>query len=444
MSLLSPCPRLFSIVLFCLLSGPISASSALVVDAGRLFDGERLIDDARMVVRDGRVVKVGPRSDIAAPEGAEMLDHRQGFVMPGLIAAHSHVGMVRGTEHGGQFYSRETVLRDLAQFQRYGVVAVNALGLNRPLFHELRNELRGPGHGGADLYGAGAGVGAVDGLPPEGAMGLSGDQVQRPETAEQAREAVRRMAEAGIDMLKVWVDSADGRFPKMPEEVYRAAIDEAQALGLPTAAHVHDLEDAKGVVRAGVDVVAHGVRDELVDEEFVTMVREQATWYVPTINLDEAEYIYAQHPEWLDDPFLRAGLSNELLAQIGDESWRAEKLSDADDDRQAVDFNLRNLGILHQAGVNIALGTDSGATALRIPGFAEHRELELMVQAGMQPIEALRSATSKAAQMMRLEDRGSLEAGSRADFLVLASDPTADIRATRSLQQVWRDGQLME
>lgn len=437
-------PRLVSVFAVFLLSGPLWANPALVIDAGRLFDGEQVIDDARMVIRDGRVVKVGARSDIATPEGAETIDHSEGFVMPGLIAAHSHVGMVQGTEHGGQFYSRETVLRDLAQFQRYGVVAVNALGLNRPLFHTLREELRGANHGGADLYGAAAGVGAVDGLPPDGVMGLSSDQIQRPETAEQAREAVRRMADAGIDMVKVWVDSADGQFPRMPEEVYRAAIDEAQALGLPAAAHVHDLEDAKGVVRAGVDVVAHGVRDELVDEEFVTMMREQGTWYVPTINLDEAEYIYAEHPEWLDDPFLRSALSDDLLTQLGDESWRTEKLADVEDDREAVNINLRNLGILHQAGINIALGTDSGATALRIPGFAEHRELELMVQAGMQPIEALRSATSKAAQMMRLEDRGSLAAGNRADFLVLASDPTADIRATRSLQQIWRDGQLVE
>ena len=114
----------------------------VVIDAGRLFDGQRTIDDGRVIIEGDRIVAAGPRSTLAAPAGARMVDHGDRFVMPGLIAAHSHVGTVSGTEHGGRFYSRDTVLRDLAQFQRYGVVAVNALGMNRPGFHEYRREMR--------------------------------------------------------------------------------------------------------------------------------------------------------------------------------------------------------------------------------------------------------------------------------------------------------------
>lgn len=426
-------------------AGLLAASAApalaetTVIDAGKLFDGTRVIEDARLVVAEGRVVEVGPRAEVDAPEGAEMVDHRERFVMPGLVAAHSHVGTVSGTEHGGRFYARETVERDLRQFQLYGIVAVNALGLNRPLFHELRREFRdGRQPGAADLYGAGPGVGAARGAPPEGAMGVSEDQVMRAATPEEAREAVRRMASDGIDMVKVWVDDLGGEVPKMEPEVYRAAIAQARALGLKSAAHIHDLEDARRLVEAGVDVLGHGVRDREVDAAFADLLRASGTWYVPTINIDEANYLYAEHPEWLEDPFFAQGVSAELRARIEDESWRREALAEAGDAREAVRVNIRNLALLHEAGVDIAMGTDSGATALRIPGFAEHRELELMTQAGMTPLEALAAATAGGARMMGLGDRGRLVPCARADFVVLEGDPTADITATRRIHAVVR------
>lgn len=426
------------------LSALLLSSAALadfrVFEAGKLFDGQSVIEDARLVVEDGRVVAVGPRDAIEVPEGAEIRDHSAHFIMPGLIAAHSHAGTVEGTEHGGEFYARETVDRDLRQFALYGITAVNALGMNRPLFYELREELRGPGYEGADLYGAGTGIGTVEGAPPEGAMGVKDDQIERPATPEAAREAVRRIAAQGVDMIKVWVDPLGGDAPSMAPEIYRAAIEEAHAQGLKAAAHIHNLADAKGVLEAEVDVVAHGVRDEPVDDEFITLMRTSGAWYVPTIQINEAEYIYAENPEWLEDAFFVQGLSSELRAQIEDESWREEALADAEGPRESVRTNIENLRLLHEAGIaNIAFGTDSGATALRIPGFAEHRELELMVQAGMEEIDVLRAATARSADMMAIEDLGRLVPGARAAFLVLEGDPTADIIHTRRIVEFVRD-----
>ena len=429
---------LFSLLLISIVRA--DSNTTIVIDSARLFDGEQVIEQARMVIENDTIVAVGSQQEIALPAQARHLTYANRFIMPGLIAAHSHVGTVSGLEHGGDYYSRETVMRDLAQFQRYGVVAVNALGLNRPLFHELRNEMRGPQHQGADLYGAGAGVGAVDGAPPEDRMGLTEDQAQRPATAEQARLAVRQMHAAGIDMVKVWVDGMGGDVPTMPAEIYQAAFEEAHALGLPAAAHIHYLDDAKGVVAAGVNVVAHGVRDTDVDQEFIDMMLANDVWYVPTININEAEYIYAQHPEWLHDPFFTDSLSPELQQQLSDDSWREAALAKSDKPRQSVNYNIKNLTKLHNAGVKIALGTDSGATALRIPGFAEHRELELMVQAGMSPTAVLQAATANAADMMRLNNRGRLAKGYQADFLVLSADPTFNILASRQIVEVWRYG----
>ncbi|MDQ8029120.1 MAG: amidohydrolase family protein [Brevundimonas sp.] len=414
-----------------------------VVDAARVFDGERVITDARLILRHGRVEQIGTQSELEAPVSAQRIRLDGRTLIPGLIAAHSHVGMVNGVDAGGHNYTRETVARDLAQFQRFGVVAVNALGMNGDLFHELRagrdERARGSISPGADLYGAGGGVGAMNGAPPEG-MGPP-DTLRRAGTPDEARAAVDAMADAGVDVIKVWVDDLNDSVPKMAPEIYAAAIQQAHARGLTAAAHIHDLEDAKGVIRAGVDIIGHGVRDVPVDQEFIDLLKTHDVWYVPTVNINEAEYIYAAHPEWLEDPFFRGALNPALEARFRDEAWREQALGRAAGPRRAVATNIANLRTLHQAGVKIAFGTDSGATPLRVPGFAEHLELGHMVAAGMTPVQALTVATSASAEMMGLEDRGCLRVGCRADFVVLTGDATSDIAASRTIEAVWRDGQ---
>lgn len=418
-----------------------ASSDALVLDGARLFDGKRVVEDARLVIEAGRIVAAGPASEIAVPAGAERRDLAGRTIIPGLIAAHSHVGMVEGVDQGGHNYTRETVARDLEQFQQYGIVAVNALGMNRPLFHELRREWRGRAPG-ADLYGAGAGVGAVDGAPPA-SMRPQPDQVDRPHNGDAARAAVDRMADAGVDMIKIWVDDLSGKAPKMAPDIYAAAVEQAHSRGLKTAAHIHALEDAKGVLAAGIDIIGHGVRDRAVDRDFIDAMLRADAWYIPTININEAEYIYADHPEWLDDPFFRAALNPALEAQFRDAEWRRGALARAAGARRQVEVNLANLRTLHAAGVKIALGTDSGATPLRIPGFAEHLELGHLVAAGMTPVEALTAATWHGAQVLGAADRGCLWSGCRADLLILSGDPTRDIAASRSIEQVWRNGRAV-
>lgn len=261
----------------------VQRADVVVLDAGRAFDGSAVIDDARIVIENGRITAFGPQDAVPAPAGARVVDLGDGFVMPGLIAAHSHVGMVSGVEQGGRFYTRETVARDLVQFQNYGVVAVNALGINRAsVFHDLRNEWREGDHGGADLYGAGPGIGAPGGNPPAAAMGVMEDQAYRSATAEEARAAVRAMAEAGVDMIKLWLDGG-AETPRVTPEVYIAAIEEAHAHNLRVAVHIRALEDAKAVLRAGADIIAHGVRDAPVDQEFIDLMLAHDAWYIPTI-----------------------------------------------------------------------------------------------------------------------------------------------------------------
>ena len=419
-----------------------SAPSRTLIENARVFDGERDLGEVTLVLRDGAIERIAEAGASDLPDDAERIDYRGRYIVPGLVNAHAHVGNTSGAEHGDRFYTRDHVVRDLRQFQAYGVTTVVALGMNGPAFFDIRDEVARDPALGAQLLGAGAGIGAVDGAPPAANMGLASDPVARPADADAARAAVRAQAEAGVDFIKLWVDDLGGKAPPMPPEIFRAAIDEAHRHGLLVAAHIHDLAPAAELVGSGVDIIGHGVRDAPIGDTLIAAMRMSGTGYIATLQIDEANYIYAEHPEWLDTPFLRNALPEVVRAQWADPAWREAKLADPATQgfRDALAMNLRNLSAAHVAGLPVGFGTDAGALPHRVPGFAEHRELELMQQAGFTPQQALTTATRDAAKLMRLEDRGLLQPGKRADFVVLAADPLADIRNTRSIEAVWQSG----
>lgn len=420
-----------------------TGTNTVLIEGAHVFDGADALGEVTLVIEDGTIVAIVPPGDAAAlPEGAERIDYAGRFIIPGLVSAHSHVGNTDGTDHGGRFHTREHVLRNLRQFQAYGVTTVTSLGLNGGEFFDIRAEVNADPALGAQLYGAGAGIGVADGAPPAQGMGLEDDPVARPADADEARQAVRDQVGLGIDLVKLWVDDLGGSAPQMSAGVYRAAISEAHAQGVKVAAHIHDLEPAAGLVAAGVDVIAHGVRDRPVDAELVTAMAAAGTWYVPTVFINEANYYFAEHPEQLDDPFLANALQPALRAQFEDAQWREAVLSGEDiaDEKQAVDTNLANLRAVHEGRVKVGFGTDSGAMPQRLIGFAEHRELELMTLAGFSPQQALTVATRDSARLLGLDDRGVLAEGMRADFIVLEADPLQDITNTRGISAVWQHG----
>lgn len=418
-------------------------AGVIVIDNARVFDGTRDLGEVSLVIRDGLIERIAETGARGLPEGAERIDHRGRFIIPGLVNDHAHVGNTRGTAHGDRFYTQAQVSADLRQFQAYGITTVASLGMNGHAFGEIRTTINADPMRGAQLYGAGGGIGTREGAPPAANMGLTDDPVARPIDAEAARAAVRMQAESGVDLIKLWVDDLGGKAPQMTAEVYKAAIEEAHRHDLLVAAHIHDLQPAADLVASGVDIIAHGIRDQAIGAPLVDAMRAAGTGYIATLQIDEANYIYAEQPDWLDTPFLRNALPASVRAQWSDTSWREQKLADpaTQTHRDALAMNLANLSTLREAGVRIGFGTDAGALPHRVPGFAEHRELELMVdRAGFSPAQALVTATSAAAQLLRFDDRGLLQPGKRADFVVLSADPLTDIRNTRSIEAVWQAG----
>jgi imidazolonepropionase-like amidohydrolase len=429
-----------SLLAGCLISFA-AAAQPIVFEHARIIDGtgRPAREDALLVIDGARIVGVGKAAEVRRPKGARVVDATGKTIMPGLIVSHGHVGVVMDGQNRPDAYTRENVLRQLLQYERYGVTAVLALGLNRDLGYELRDEQRRGGIPGASLYTAGRGIGAPGGAPP---LPVAPDQVYRPQTPEEAVAEVKETAGHHADMLKIWVDDIFGKLPKLRRDVYQAAIEEAHRDKLRVAAHVFYLEDAKALADAGLDAFAHSIRDQPVDDALVKAMKAKGIFYIPTLNVDESSFMFVDDPSLLQDPFLAGAIGESQLKQLQSPEFKKKVESDPNlpRNRAAVTNGMHNLKVLHGAGIKVAFGTDSGGNPVRIQGWGEHRELELMVRAGLTPMDAIVAATRGSAEFIGATDRGILAPGKRADFIVLAANPLDDIRNTRQLVSVWNAG----
>jgi imidazolonepropionase-like amidohydrolase len=239
-------------------------------------------------------------------------------------------------------------------------------------------------------------------------------------TVAEARAAVDEEAAKKVDIVKIWVDDRMGTVKKLTPELYGAAIDEAHKKGLRTITHIYTLEDAKGMLRAGVDAFAHDVRDKDVDDEFMALVKKNPNFVIGPNMPDRGVKT--------DLSFLRESIPAADFAKLE----AANK-----DDAKAHDFwsiQARNLAKLNAAGVKIVLGTDGNTP------YAPHIEMEDMVAAGLTPMQAIVAATRNGAQFLRLNDAGTIEANKSADFVVLDANPLDNITNTRKISAVYLRG----
>ncbi|QMV17763.1 amidohydrolase family protein [Granulicella sp. 5B5] len=399
-----------------------------------------------ILVRDGLIVAVTSAASHPA-SGVTVVDCTGKAVIPGLISAHSHLGLLQDNAAASpDAYTLPNVTASLNQFERYGVTTIVSLGLNKDLVYTLRSQQRQGQLGGATILTAGRGIGTPGGAPP---FDLPPDQVDRPRTAAEARADVDRFAQLHTDIVKVWVDPLHGKMPEMSSDIYASVIDEAHADHLHVAAHEYALEDARQLVSDGVDVLAHSVRDQPVDDAFIRSMLQHHTWYIPTLALDEAFYIYATDPAIMRSEFFRQAAGPQLLAKLEAPGYRSNTLAAADTAQHQKDEAMarHNLKVFYDAGVSVAFGTDSGAVPGRIPGFSEHRELEDLVTAGLTPLQALTIATGDTGKLIHILDPtlnvGLISPGYSADLIVLTANPLADIRNTRRITAIYHRGKLI-
>ena len=433
----------------CAFAGIHLAGGATVLTGARIIDGtgRTPLENGTLVFEGSRILNIGPADTVQQPPGAEVIDVNGKTIIPALISAHSHLGLCKGIiGPRPENYTHENVQHQLEQYERYGVLTVMSLGVNKDVLYAWRDEQREGKLDGADIFTADRGLGVQRGAPP---FPLLEDQVYRPTSVEEARADVRESATRHPDMIKMWIDDLFGTAPKMTPEIFSAVIEQAHAIAdeahkskLKVAAHIFYLNDAKALVKAGVDVIAHSVRDQPVDAEFIEAMKANRVVYIPTLALDESQFIYAEQPAWMQEPFFTKAVDTALLERWKSPLYAKEMQANPNTpkNKAAAAMGQRNVKILFDAGVKVAFGTDSGALPTRIQGFAEHRELQLLVQAGLSPVDAIVCATKNSAELIGVSDRGTLEAGKKADFLVLSGDPSDDIRNTTHIDMIYHDG----
>jgi imidazolonepropionase-like amidohydrolase len=372
-----------------------------------------------ILVSDGRVLALVP--DGTVPDGVhvvEEVDLTGRYVTPGLVNAHGHVSGLWADD--GIEDPTERVRGDLALYAAYGVTTVNSLGDDATVL-AVRD--------------------AASDHAPHARLLAAGPVIADTEPAA-ARASASANADAGVDWLKLRVDDNLGTTRKMPWDAVAAVMEVGAERRLPVATHVFYLEDANRLLDMGSSMIAHSVRDTAVDEAFIARLRERGACYVPTLTREVSTFVYADRPDFFDDPFFipRAHPGQLALASDPDFMRRMAESPAAAGYRIALTWAMENLKTLSDAGIPVAMGTDSGPAA-RFPGYFEHLELWMMVDAGLTPAQALESATRAAAACIGRNDIGVLSPGGWADFLTFGEDPLEDIRSTASLQQVYISGQ---
>ena len=391
------------------------------------FTGARLIvgdgdtiENGVLVVRNGRIDAVGSSDNVSVPEDAATVNLAGKTITPGLVNAHGHVNNVRGLEADPSFYTEDHVESQLALYARYGVTTVVSLGGDGPEAITVRDR-EGDALNHARLRVAGPVIVA--------------------ESPEQASDRVNAAADMNVDYIKIRVDDNLGSSQKMPPDIYKTVIDTAHSRNLKLTAHLYYLDDAKGLLNAGADFVAHSVRDEEVDDELIDLLKANDVCVCPTLMREVSTFVYEARPEWFDDPFFTKNADPAVIAALEAPEYqeRIQNSQSAQTYKAQLEVGKRNLKALSDAGIRIAMGTDTGPAA-RFQGYFEHGELALMVDSGLTPMQAIVASTGDAAACMDLNDVGTLATGKWADFLVLGANPLEDIANSHSLESVYIAG----
>jgi imidazolonepropionase-like amidohydrolase len=385
-------------------------SPPVVIESVRVFDGVKVIPSATVVVQCtliSEIIEAGGSPDLAAD--AIIIDGRGKTILPGLIDAHVHT------------FRRDVLERSLD----FGVTTVLDMGsVNKSFVKTIKKEdIAGIATDRADLFSAALWVTAP------GSHGTQFGEIPTLVKPEDASAFVAQRVADGADFIKIIYDNFkmfDRPIPTLSKRTLFAVVDAAHAQGLLAVVHSRDVDAYADVVESGADGLVHLVVDEAPSNLLIETLKKNDMFISPNLSLARHDGL-----RLIDDPFIGPMLTEKEVENLG--KWRGLRREGGDQ----VEYDA--LMAFHRAGVMILAGTDS-PNAGTTDGASIHLELELMVEAGMTPIEALRAATSNPAKAFDLRDRGRIAEGLKADLLLVDGKPDQNITDTRKLAMIWKAG----
>ena len=422
-------------------------ATAVLYEGARLIIGDASapIESGAVVVQDGKITAIGRQGSVTAPPGATRVNLTGKTIMPTMNNSHLHIGYEAYTSWGPEHYGAPNILDHLQREAFYGVGTAMSAG-DQPTeaaFQFQRDQAAGRFAPAARFFFT-AGM-APPGAGPDvvlirGTTALKA--VYEIETPEQARAAVRTIADKKFPGIKIWVDDRDakrGKMQKMPPEVFTAIINEAHARGLLVHAHAFTLLDQKAVVKAGADVIVHSIRGEKVDAEYLALLKEKKPFWNPVMGLGDRAEVCDEGNEFVEQVLPKSTIADIREGRNGLNIPGCTAAS-SPEAQARLETQKHNFMQMIQAGARLALGTDAGVIPKYSFGWAEHHEIEMYVKFGLTPAQAIVASTSTPTAIMKINDTGTLSTGKRADFLVLDANPLENIRNTRRINSVYLNG----
>lgn len=395
---------------------------AVLIKGAKVFDGSRSLGVRDVLVAEGRIRKVG--KNLKAPEGVAVVEAAGKTLLPGLMDAHVHVFPTAQADA-----LKFGVTTEFDMYSTMPKPVIDGWRAKRQSYAETKE---------ADTFTAGFGATPPGGHPTQLMAGFPGaPKIPTLGPDDDAKAFMAARVAGGSDYIKILQD--DGRrahgnaasLKAFSNEQVAEAIRAAKGAGRKAIVHVQQIADARVVVAAGADALAHAPGDGVIDPDLAKAMKKQGTVQIATLSIYNGIGGGKEGPELASEPgfapHISAGIKSSLNSPI--RTARPEQR----------DFAIRNVGVLHKAGVPILAGTDAPNPTTG-HGISMHLELALLVKSGLTPAQALTAATAAPARFFGTADRGRIAPGLRADLLLVDGDPTKDILATRKIAGVWKNG----
>jgi imidazolonepropionase-like amidohydrolase len=456
---------LLLLILVCLpkiSKGQASSPGAIALVGGTVIDGTGAppVENAVVVLQNGRITAIGARKQMRVPSGAKQIDLHGKFVLPGLIDGHVHLVASSGPKNEGLHppaFGEELIERIAANAKAHlmsGVTTVFDVGGSLHELKQIRDEINSKKRIGARIYLAGPIISSdrrePRSVPSSAVEALHLKRLVRGEFAgvDAARSKVRELARLGVDHIKVYQTGGRdhgyaGYATRVPPEEMVAIVEEARKAGIPVTAHTRGLEGFRNGIRAGLNSMQHvvycGIR---IPDEYIKMLAESPVYVIPTIVALSAPLKFIENPHLLGEDAKALALPKDAVSDL------FKLITDPREYTRAhlyqmgvpqVPLGIENLKRLVQAKARIAMGTDAGTT-VNFHGTS-YREVVAMTEAGLTPMQAIVASTRNTALAFEKKDLGTLEVGKVADIIVVENNPLSDISNLRNVVHVFKAGE---